>query len=154
MTQVEVHHSQRLPSEIHTDTSKELSISSLSKECTQASSSMLAPKHLSPLEIFFQSIKCQRVPSSQTVKVNSETEDLSPEPQALQLLSLVTPMTAGRPESDSHPEPERPFKAPAEPWLESALVDREQISHSSRPTVPGSRQRERESTGQELEVLQ
>jgi len=154
MTQVEVHHSRRLPSEIHTDTSKELSISSLSKECTQASSSMLAPKHLSPLEIFFQSIKCQRVPSSQTVKVNSETEDLLPGPPALQLLSLATPMTAERPESDSHLEPERPFRAPAEPWLEFVLVDREQISRSSRPTPPGTRQKERESTGPELEVLQ
>jgi len=154
MTQVEVHHSQRLPSEIHTDTSKELSISSLSKECTQASSSMLAPKHLSPLEIFFQSIKCQRVPSSQTVKVNSETEELSPEPQAHQLLSSVTPTTAGRPELDSHPEPERASKAFAEPWLASALVDREPISPSSRPLTPGSRHVEREITGQELEVLQ
>jgi len=154
MTQVEVHHSQRLPSEIHTDTSKELSTSSLSKECTQASSSMPAPKHPSPLEIFFQSIKCQRVPSSQTVKVNSETEDLSPEPQALHPLSLVTLMTAGRPELDSHPEPERPFKEHAEPWLVSALVDREQISHSSKLPTPGSRQKERERTGQELEVLQ
>jgi len=33
-------------------------------------------------------------------------------------------------------------------------VDREQISHSSRLPTPGSRQKERESTGQELEVLQ
>ena len=149
MTQVEVHHSQRLPSEIHTDTSKELSISSLSKECTQASSSMLAPKLLSPLEIFFQSIKCQRVPSSLTVKVNSEIEDLSPEPQELQPLSLVTLKTEERPELDFHQELERPSKAAAEPWLEFALVDKEPISHSLRPPTPGSRLEQRETTGQE-----
>ena len=129
MTQVEVHHLLRLPSEIHTDTSKELSISSLSKECTQVSLSMLAPEHPSPLEIFFQSIKCQRVPSSPTAKVNSETEDLSPEPQEPQPLSSVTLMTEERPELDSHQEPERPSKAAAEPWSEFALVDKEPISH-------------------------
>jgi large subunit ribosomal protein L8e len=39
MTLEEEPHLQRLSSEIHTDTSKELSISSLSKECTQVSSS-------------------------------------------------------------------------------------------------------------------
>jgi len=130
MTQVEVHHSQRLRSEIHTDTSKELSISSLSKECTQASSSMPAAKHPSPLEIFFQSTKCQRVPSSQTAKVSSETEDLSPEPQVLHQSSLVTPMTAERPESDFHQEPERPLSDHAELWLESLPVDKEPINHS------------------------
>ena len=130
MTQVEVHHSLRLPSEIHTDTSKELSISSLSKECTQVSSSMLAPKHPSPLEIFFQSIKCQRVPSSLTVKVNSETEDLSPELQELPPLSSATLRMEERPESDFHQELERPSKAAAEPWSELSLVDKELINHS------------------------
>jgi len=154
MTQVEVHHLLRLPSEIHTDTSKELSISSLSKECTQVSSSMLAPKHPSPLEIFFQSIKCQRVPSSLTAKVNSEIEDLSPEHPELHPSSSVTPMTAERQESDFHQELERPSLAPAEPWLEFALVDKEPISHSLRLTDPGSRLEQRETTGQELEVLQ
>ena len=154
MTQVEVHHLLRLPSEIHTDTSKELSISSLSKECTQASSSMLVPKHPSPLEIFFQSIKCQRVPSSLTVKVNSEIEDLSPEPQELQPLSLVTLKTEERAESDSHQELERPSKVAAEPWSEFALVDKEQINHSLRPMPHGIRLEQRETTGQELEVLQ
>jgi len=149
MTQVEVHHSQRLPSEIHTDTSKELSISSLWKECTQASSSMLAPKLPSPLEIFFQSIKCQRVPSSLTVKVNSETEDLSPELQELPPLSSATLRTEERPELDFHQELERPSKAAAEPWLEFALVDKEPISHSLRPPTPGSRLEQRETTGQE-----
>jgi len=130
MTQVEVHHLQRLPSEIHTDTSKELSISSLSKECTQASSSMPAPKHPSPLEIFFQSIKCQRVPSSLTLRVNSEIEDLSPEHQEHQVKSSVTPMTEERPELDFHQEPERPSQEAAEPWSELSLVDKEPISHS------------------------
>jgi len=154
MTLVEVHHSQRLHSEIHTDTSKESSTSLPLKACTQVSSSMLAPKRPSPLEIFFQSIKCQRVPSSQTVKVNSETEELSLEPQELQLSLLVTPMTVERQESVFHQEPERPSKAVAEPWLESVPVDREQINHSSRPPTHGTRLRERERTGQELEVLQ
>jgi len=154
MTQVEVHHLLRLPSEIHTDTSKELSISSLSKECTQASSSMLAPKHLSPLEIFFQSIKCQRVPSSPTVKVNSETEDLSPEPQEPHLLSLVTLMTEERPELDFHQELERPSQEAAEQWSEFALVDKEPISHFLRLTLLGTKLKQRETTGQESEVLQ
>jgi len=154
MTQVEEHHLLRLPSEIHTDTSKELSISSLSKECTQVSSSMLAPKHPSPLEIFSQSIKCQRVPSSQTAKVNSETEDLSPEHQELPPLSSATLMMEKRPELDSHQEPERPSKDHAEPWLEFALVDKEPISHSLRLPTPGIRLKQREITGQELEVLQ
>lgn len=130
MTQVGVHHSQRLHSEIHTDTSKESSTSSLSKECTQVSSSMLAQKHPSPLEIFFQSIKCQKEPSSPTVKENLEIEDLSPEPPVLHQSSLVTPMTAERPESVFHPELERPSKDHAEPWLESVPVGKEQINHS------------------------
>merc|ERR1711988_1377395 len=90
---------------------------------------MLAPKLLSPLEIFFQSIKCQRVPSSPTVKVNSETEDLSPEPQELHLLSSVTLMTEERPELDFHQEPERPSQEAVEQWSEFALVDKEPISH-------------------------
>jgi len=91
---------------------------------------MLAPKLLSPLEIFFQSIKCQRVPSSLTVKVNSETEDLSPELQELPPLSSATLRTEERPESDFHQELERPSMVDAEPWLEFALVDKEPISHS------------------------
>jgi len=149
MTQVEVHHLLRLPSEIHTDTSKELSISSLSKECTQVSSSMLAPEHPSPLEIFFQSIKCQRVPLSQTARVNSETEDLSPEHQEHPPLSSVTLKTEERPELDFHPELERPSKAAAEPWLEFAPVDKEPISHSLRLTPLGISIKQRETTGQE-----
>jgi len=113
---------------------------------------MLAPKHLSPLEIFFQSIKCQRVPSSLTVKVNSETEDLSPELQELPPLSSATLRTEERPELDFHQELERLSKAAAEPWSEFALVDKEPISHSLRPPTPGSRLEQRETTGQELEV--
>jgi len=154
MTQVEEHHLLRLPSEIHTDTSKELSISSLSRECTQASSSMLVPKHPSPLEIFFLSIKCQRVPSSLTVKVNSETEDHSPELQELPLLSLVTLMMEEDPELDFHQELERLFQEAAEPWLELSLVDKEPISHFLRLPTLGTRTEQRETTGQELEVLQ
>ena len=82
------------------------------------------------MEIFFQSIKCLKEPLSPTVKVNLEIEDLSPEPPALQLSSLVTPMTAERLESVFHPELERLFKETAEPWLESVPEGKEQINHS------------------------
>ena len=105
------------------------------------------------MEIFFQSTACQKVPSSPTVRVRLETEDLSPELQELLLSSSVTPMTEERPESDFHPEPERLSSVAAELWSVSPLVDREPISHSLRLTDPGTRPRVRERTGQELEVL-
>ena len=104
------------------------------------------------LEIFFQLSPCQKVPSFPTARVNSEIEDHSLEPPELPLLSSVTPRMARRPESDSHPVPERPSLVPAELWLVSALVDKELINHSLRPPTPGSRLEERETTGQELEV--
>merc|ERR1712194_471054 len=107
--------------------SKELSISSPSKECTWA---------LSP-----------------TARPSSEIEELSPEPQAPRPSSLATPMMERRPESDFHPEPERPSSAAAELWSVSSLEVREPISHFSRPTEPGSKPEERGTTGQELEVL-
>ena len=96
---------------------------------------------------------CQKELSFPTAKENLEIEDHSPEPQEPPPSSSVTPMTEERPESDSHPEPERPSKAPAELWSESSLEVRELTSHSSRPPTPGSRPEERERTGQELEVL-
>ena len=89
-----------------------------------------------------------------TAKVNLETEEVSlelPEPPPL---LLVTPRTERRPESDSHLAPERPSLVTAEPWLESAPVDREPINHSLRPTPLGTRLEERETTGQESEVSQ
>jgi hypothetical protein len=52
----------------------------------------------------------------------------SPEPQELQLLSLVTLMTVKRPESDFHQEQEKLFKVNAEPWSESLQEDKEQIN--------------------------
>merc|ERR1712166_261941 len=135
-------------------TSKEPSTSSPSKECTPDNSSTLELRPHSLWEIFFQSMPCQRVPSSLTVKANSVIEAHSPEPPAPQLSSLGTPMTAERLESDFHPVPERPSKDLAEPWLESSLVVKELTSHSSRLPTPGSRPEERERTGQELEVSQ
>ena len=90
---------------------------------------------------------------SQTVKVKSVIEAHSPEPPALPLSSLVTPMMEERLESDFLPEPERLSVEIAEPWSESSLVDKELTSHSSRLPTPGSRLEERERTGQELEVL-
>ena len=106
------------------------------------------------MEIFFQLMPCQKEPSYPTAKVKSETEAHSPELQAHQPSSSVTPMTEERPESDSHPELERPLSDHAELWLESSPEDREPISHSSRLPTPGSKPEERERTGQELEVLQ
>ena len=106
------------------------------------------------MEIFFQSTHSQKELLFPTVRVSKETEDLSPELPVLPLSSLVTPMMPRRPESDFHQEPERPSSVLAELWLVSAPVDRELISHYSRQTEPGSRLRERESTGQELEVSQ
>ena len=105
------------------------------------------------MEIFFQLTLCQKELSFQTVRVSKEIEVHSPEPPELQQLSLDTLMTERRLESDFHPEPERPLSELAELWLEYALVDKEPISHSSRPTTLGTRLRVRESTGQELEVL-
>merc|ERR1711998_70474 len=113
MIQVEEPHLQRLPSEIHTDTSKELSTSSPWKECTAASLSMPVLRHPSPLEIFFQSALRPRVLSCPTVKERRETEAPSPEPPELLRLSLVTLMMAGRLELDFHPEPEKPYHPPA-----------------------------------------
>merc|ERR1712086_85008 len=49
--QAEERHLQRLSSEIHTDTSKELNISSPSRECTQANTSTVDPRHNLLLEI-------------------------------------------------------------------------------------------------------
>jgi len=46
--QVEEHHSLRSPSEIHIDSSKDLSTSSPLKECTLVNSSMLVERHPSP----------------------------------------------------------------------------------------------------------
>jgi len=58
--QVVEHLLQKLFLEIRTDTSKELSILSLLKECTLASLSTAEPKHLSQLEIFYQLISFQK----------------------------------------------------------------------------------------------
>ena len=102
--------------------------------------------------IFFQLTLCQKELLFPTAKVNSETEDLSPEPPELPLSSSVTPKTERRPESDFHPVPERPSSVTAEPWLVFALVVRELTNHSLRPPTPGSRLKVRERTGQELEV--
>lgn len=44
MIQAEERHLQRLSSEIRTDTSRELNISSQSKECTQANTSTAVPR--------------------------------------------------------------------------------------------------------------
>ncbi len=106
------------------------------------------------LVIFFQLTLCQKVQSFPTAKVNLEIEELSlelPEPPPL---LLVTPKMERRPESDSHPAPERPSLVTAEPWLEFAPVDKEPTNHSLRPPTLGSRLEERETTGQELEVSQ
>ena len=104
--------------------------------------------------IFFQLTLCQKELSFPTVKVNLEIEDLSPEPQEPLPLLLVTPKMERRPESDSHPAPERPSLETAEPWLEFAPVDKEPTNHSLRPPTLGIRLEERETTGQELEVSQ
>jgi len=130
MTPVEEPHLQKLSSEIHTDTSKELSTSSLSKECTLDSLCTPEPRLHSPLVIFFQSARCQKVLLCPTAKVKWEIEDLSPEPQELPPSSLVTPMTERNQELDSHPEPERPSSDRAELWLVSSPEDKEPISLS------------------------
>jgi len=130
MTPVEVPHLPRLSSEIHTDTSKESSTSSLSKECTLDNLCTPEPKLPSPLVIFFQSARCQKELLFPTVKVKWEIEDLSPEPQEPQPLSLVTPMMERNPELDSHPELERPSLDHAELWLVLSPVDKELISLS------------------------
>merc|ERR1719230_909717 len=86
----------RLLSEIHTDISKELSTSLVSRECTLDNLSTPVSRLPSRLEIFFQSAQCQRELLSQTVRPKSEIEVHSPEPQEPQLLSLVTPMMERR----------------------------------------------------------
>jgi len=106
------------------------------------------------LEIFFQSPKCQKVPSSQTAKARRETEAHSLEHPALPPSSSVTLRMVEKLESDFHLVPERLSHLPAEPWLEFAPVVKEPINHSLRPPTPGTRLEERETTGQESEVSQ
>jgi len=91
---------------------------------------------------------------SPTVKERREIEALSPEPLDAPPLSSVILMMLRRLELDFHPELERLSHQPAELWLESLLEVREPISHSLRPTPHGTRLRQRETTGQELEVSQ
>ena len=105
------------------------------------------------METFFQSPKCQRVPLSLTARPRRETEAPSPEHPALPPSSSVMLRMVERLESDFHPVPERPSQLPAELWLVFALVVKELISHSLRLPTPGTRLEERETTGQELEVL-
>ena len=59
-----------------------------------------------------------------------------------------------KPELDFQVEPERQLLEHAELWLEFALEAKEPISHSSRPQTLGTSIKEKERTGQELEVLQ
>ena len=106
------------------------------------------------MEIFFQLTACQRELSFPTAKVKREIEANMPEPQELPPLLSVTPMMERRLESDFHPEPERLSSDPAELWSELLLEVKEPTSHSLRLTPPGTRQRVRETIGQELEVLQ
>merc|ERR1712032_780524 len=105
------------------------SISSQSKECTQANTSTAVPRLNSPLEILSQSMPCQKVPLCPTARVSSVTEDHLPDHPVPPLSSLVTPMMERRPESDFHLEPERPLSVAAEPWSVFALEDREPKSH-------------------------
>ena len=106
------------------------------------------------MAISYQSTNSQKVPSYPTVRLRPETEALSLELQAAQPSSSVTPTTERRPELDFHPEPEEPFQATAEPWLELLLVVEEPTSQFAKlvtHTTDG-KQRE-EEPGQELEVL-
>ena len=64
---------------------------------------------------FSQLIKSQRVPQFVTLNKKSETEVPLPEPVAAPPPSSVTPMTAPRPELDSHQARERPSQVSAEP---------------------------------------
>jgi len=129
MIQAEEPHLQRFASEIRTDTSRDKSISSQSKECTQANTSTAVPRLNSPLEILSQSMPCQKEPLCPTARVSSVTEDHLPDHPVPLLSSLVTPMMERRPELDFHPVPERPSSVAAEPWSVSALVVRELRSH-------------------------
>jgi len=130
MTPVEEPHLQKLSSEIHTDTSKELSTSSLSKECTLDSLFTPEPRLHSLLVIFSQSNLCQKELLSPTARVRWEIEDPSLELPEPQLSLLVTPMMVRRLELDFHPVPERPFLEAAELWLELLLEVKEPISLS------------------------
>jgi hypothetical protein len=106
------------------------------------------------LAISYQSTPSPKVLSFLTAKPRQETEALSQELQVAQPSSLVTLMTAKRPELDFHQEPEEPSQVTAEPWLESLLVVEELTSQFARPVThtTDGRQREEEH-GQELEVL-
>jgi len=66
------------------------------------------------LAISYPSTPSPKVPLSPTVKVKPEIEALSPELQAHQPLSLVTPMMAKRPELDYPVAQEEPFQETAE----------------------------------------
>ena len=62
-------------------------------------------------------------------------------------------MMVKKPELDFQVEPERQLLEHAELWLEFALEAKEPISPSSRPQTLGTSIKEKERTGQELEVL-
>ncbi len=59
-----------------------------------------------------------------------------------------------KPELDFQVEPERQLLEHAELWLEFAQEVKEPISHFLRPQTLGTSIKEKERTGQELEVLQ
>jgi hypothetical protein len=106
--------SPRSLSETPTDSSKELGTSSLLKECSLASLSMLVRRLPSPLVMFSQSDSCLRVPSSPIARPSSETEDLLPELQELPPLSSVILMTVEKLVLSCHLETESKSRETAE----------------------------------------
>lgn len=129
MIQEEEPHSLRSCSETHTNTSKEQSISSPSKECTVDSSSTLEQMLPLLLEIFSQLIHFLKEPSFQTSKESKEIEDPLPEHQEHHALLSDTSMRERKQELDSQVDAERLSRVLAEQWLASVLEAREPISH-------------------------
>jgi len=122
MTQVEVLLWPELISEILINTKKENVILLLLKELILVNS-FIAEKKLKLLsEMFYQSIKYQKVPSFPTWKLEKEIVESTEKPVEPTALLLDIQKMELKPELDSHPVPERPFPDNAELPLVLLLV--------------------------------
>ncbi len=85
------------------------------------------------------------------MKERQETEEVSQEQVAPQLLSSVTLMMEERPESDSPVAAEDLSQVTAELWLEFALEVEDPTSQFARPVASTTNTKQREDAGPELE---
>merc|ERR1712146_695334 len=104
-------------------------------------------------EMFYQSIKCQKVPLYLMLKLNGVTEVVSLELQELIVLLLDTLKMETKLESDYHLDLEKLSLDIAEPPLVSLLEVEELINQSLKLVISSINIKEKEKCGQLLEVL-